>query len=133
MVINSSREFICGNPQDFRDRCEQCRCDLPTADHLPPEDGLRGNFPALSGKQVCKLAGLEVPLHARLFQVRPAQPPLRIGDKPERERQRVSLQGRRRVISGGLPCGIQQPPRGAGLALLHGGEPIQGRRFRTSS
>jgi hypothetical protein len=107
MVTCGSREFFCRNPQDLPDGCEQRGRDLGAAGQLPSEDGFRDDVPASSGQQVCELADLEMPLHAHLFQAWPAEPPLRIGDEPQRERQRVSFQRRQRVVLGGLLCGIQ--------------------------
>ena len=127
MVTCGSREFFCRNPQDLPDGREQRGRDLGAAGQLPPEDGFCGDVPASDGQQVCKLADLEMPLHARLFQAWPAEPPLRIGDEPQRERQRVSLQRRQRVVFGDLPCGIQQLPGGARLPLLRRGKALQRR------
>jgi hypothetical protein len=133
MVTCSSREFFCRNPQDLSDGCEQGGRDLSAAGQLPPEDGFRGDVPASGGQQVCELADLEIPLHAQLFQAWPAEPPIRIGDESQRERQRVSFQRRQCVVLGGLPCGIQQLPGGARLPLLRRGKAPQRRRLRTDA
>ncbi len=101
-----SRKFFCGHPEDFRDGCEQGGRDLRAVGQLPPEDVLRGDIPTPDSQQVSELAGTEAPFHARPFQAQPAQPPAGIGDEPQGERQRVSLQRRGRVLLGDLPCCI---------------------------
>lgn len=81
MVTCGSRECFRGNPQDFRDGCEQGGRDLRAAGQLPAEDGSRGDIPTPCGQQVRELAGLKVPLHACRFQARPAQPPASVGNE----------------------------------------------------